>query len=59
VRTIATFIDFDGSDDATRLVATARFTDGSTGIVLFTVPEPCTALLLALGIAMLARRARA
>jgi hypothetical protein len=58
VRTIATFIDFDASDDATQFVATTRFTDGSVGLLLFTVPEPGTALLVALGVGLLARRSR-
>lgn len=56
VRTINTFIDFQGSDDATRLLATTRFTDGSTGLVLFSVPEPGTALLVGAGVLGLARR---
>ncbi len=59
VRTIDTFIDFDGSDDASRLLATTRFIDGSTGLVLFSVPEPGTVLLATLGILALGVRRRA
>lgn len=58
VRTVDLFVDFDASDDGTRLAAATRFTDGSTGLVLFSVPEPDTTLLGALGLAALAARRR-
>lgn len=58
VRTIETFVDYDASDDATRFVASLRFTDGTRGVVLFSVPEPGTALLVALGTLAIAGRRR-
>lgn len=58
-RTIDTFLEFDGSDDASRLLATTRFTDGSTGLILFTVPEPGTFLMVASGALLVGAVARA
>ena len=59
VRTVQSLIDYDGSDDGSRLVATTRFSDGSVGLVLFSVPEPGTALLDGVGLAALGRRCKA
>jgi hypothetical protein len=55
VRTIQTLVDYRASSGARQLVVDARFTDGSLGLLLVTVPEPGTALLFAAGLAAIAR----
>jgi hypothetical protein len=54
VRTIQTLVDYRASSGAGQLVASARFTDGSLGLILLTVPEPGTVMLHAVGLAALA-----
>lgn len=59
VRTVQTLIDWSESDDLRRYAVTTRFTDGSAGLLLVTIPEPGSAALLGLGLVLLARRRRA
>ncbi len=54
VRTLQTLIDWDSSEGLTRYAITARFADGSSGLFLVSIPEPASALLVALGLAGLA-----
>lgn len=58
VRTLQSFIDWDSSEGLTRYTVTARFSDGSSGLFLVSVPEPATAALLTIGLVVLARAHR-